>query len=602
MLDRRQFMLAACLTSIGTIAGRARAFSFEGDLTGLLDRSMNQALLVSPQLMTMTGLDVGANAGARHRLDDHSRAGLARMQAVFKDLGRELARFEPETLTAADLINYRTADYLVETTLKSYTFPYGEPGVGSLPYVLSQLNGSYRSTPSFLANQHPIETREDAEAYLSRLAAFDTALDQESERARGDFANGASPPDFILRRTIEQLGNMLAPAAEESELVSALSERAISKGIAGDWTTRAARIVEEEVYPAMRRQLALLEEALPSAPHEAGCWRLPDGESYYRFAIRSFTTTDMTGPQIHALGLDLVGKLTGEADTILRARGMTRGSVAERLAALRRDPRQLYPNDEAGRARLIDDANAMAKSMQERLSGYFGTLPRAPVVIQRVPPAIEAGAPGGYYEPPTLDGQRPGRFYINLRDMGEMAKFDLPTLVYHEVVPGHHLQNALNLEAKGVPLMRQMPLFSSFSEGWALYAEQLADEMGVYAADPLGRLGYVASLLFRAARLVLDSGLHYQRWSREKAVRYMVDTLGEDEATAITEVERYCVQPGQASSYMLGHQVWTRAREAAQRRLGSRFDLRSFHDAGLLAGSMPLAVLETHLASWASSR
>jgi uncharacterized protein (DUF885 family) len=360
--------------------------------------------------------------------------------------------------------------------------------------------------------------------------------------------------------------------------------------------------VADQVYPAMRRQQAILHEALSSATSDAGCWRLPDGERYYRFAIRSFTTTDMSGPEIHSLGLDLVARLSSQADAILKAQGLSKGSVAERLAAVRRDPAQLYANDDTGRARLLDDANAMADAIRRRLPEYFGSLPQAPVEIRRIPAAIEAGAPGGFYEPPTVDGSRPGVFYINLRDMAEMARFDLPTLVYHEVVPGHHLQNALNLEAKGVPLMRRMPLFSGFSEGWALYAEQLADEMGVYADDPLGRLGYVASLLFRAARLVLDSGLHHQRWSREKAVRYMIDTLGEAEATAITEVERYCVQPGQASSYMLGHQVWTKAREDAKSRLGSRFDLRAFHDAGLLAGSMPLAVMEAHLANWARSQ
>ena len=603
MLDRRQLLLAGLATAAGLGSARAAPSGGDGErLIAVLDQGMNQALMASPQLMTLTGLDTGANAGAKHRLDDRSPAGLAQMRGVFEELARQLTQFQPDRLRGIDLVNYRSATYLVETTLQSYAIPYGEPGVGAVPYVISQLNGGYRNTPTFLANQHGISSSEDAEAYLDRLAAFDTALDQETERARADFARGATPPDFILRRTIEQLNGMVAPDPAKSELVTNLVGRTTDKKIAGDWQVRATDIVASQVYPAMRRQLALLQRTLPTASSDAGCWRLPDGDSYYRFAVRSFTTTDMAGNEIHELGLELVKKLTSDADAILKGRGLTKGTVAQRVAALRRDSRQLYPNSDAGRAQLLQDMNAMIEAMRTRLPSYFGTLPRAGVVVQRTPVSIEAGAPGGVYQPPSVDGKRPGVFYINLRDLDVLAKFDLPTLAYHEVLPGHHLQNALTLEAEGVPLLRKMPLFSGFNEGWALYAEQLADEMGAYEGDPLGRLGYFASLLFRAARLVMDSGLHHKRWNRETAVRYMIDTLGEAESTAIREVERYCVQPGQASSYMLGHQIWTRARAQARTRLEDRFDLRAFHDAGLLAGSMPLAVLETHLADWSAGR
>jgi uncharacterized protein (DUF885 family) len=352
----------------------------------------------------------------------------------------------------------------------------------------------------------------------------------------------------------------------------------------------------------MSRQLAVIRGAMAKATHEAGCWRLPEGEAYYRFAVRSYTTTDMPGDEIHRLGLDRVASLTAQADAILKAQGLSEGTVAQRLAAVRRRPEQHFHNTDAGRAELLTHLNGLAADMRTRLPKWFGALPKAPVEIRRTPPTIEAGAPGGTYQAPSVDGSRPGIFHINLRDLNEHPRMDLPTLVFHEVLPGHHLQNALSLEAPALPLMRRMPLFSGYSEGWALYAEQLADEMGVYQDDPLGRLGYLGSLLFRAARLVVDSGLHHKRWSRERAIGYMVETLGDAETSVTREVERYCVQPGQACAYMLGQQVFLKARADSQAKLGSRFDIRAFHDAALLAGPMPLDVLHEHLAAWTAAR
>lgn len=596
MLDRRSLLLAGVAAAAGPAAAQSEA---EGPrLIALLDQVMQKALLDSPQLMTLTGLDKGANAAAKHRLDDRSSPGVNRMRTLFEGMAADLRRFDPKTLTGGDLVNYRSAAELSEATLQSYRFPYGDPGVGgAVPYVISQLSGSYRSIPTFLGSQHTVTSAEDADAYLDRLAAFETVLDQETARAREHFALGAAPPDFVLRTTASQLAAMLAPTPATSELTTNLTRR--TREIPGDWEARAARLVEAQVYPALRQQLELKESALPSASREAGCWRLPEGEAYYRFAVRAFTTTGKDGDEIHRLGLDLVARLSSQADAVLKSLGLTKGTVGQRIAAQRRRPDQLYPNTDAGRAQLLADMNGMAQAMKTRLPDVFRALPQAPVEIARVPATIEAGAPGGSYQPPSVDGKRPGVFYINLRDTAEQPRMDLPTLVYHEVLPGHHLQNALALEAKGLPLLRRMPLFSGYSEGWALYAEQLADEMDVYRNNPLARVGYLASLLFRATRLVVDSGLHHKRWSRDQAIRYMADTLGDKETSIAREVERYCVQPGQASSYMLGHQAWIQARDTAKARLGARFDLRAFHDAGLLYGAMPLSVLTRHLDDWA---
>jgi uncharacterized protein (DUF885 family) len=271
------------------------------------------------------------------------------------------------------------------------------------------------------------------------------------------------------------------------------------------------------------------------------------------------------------------------------------------MRALYNDPKYRYPNTDEGKVKLIADLNVKVKTVQAKLPAYFKTLPKASVEIRRVPAYIEAGAPGGYYQGGALDGSRPGAYFINLRDTAEVPSWTLPTLTYHEAIPGHHLQGALQQEAD-LPLIRKVMWFSAYGEGWALYAEQLADEMGMYDDDPMGRIGYLHDAAFRAVRLVVDSGLHSQRWSREQAVKYYVDAIGDQEATVVTEVERYCVWPGQACSYMVGKLTWLRLREQAKAKLGPRFDIREFHDAGLVCGATPLTVLDDVMAGYAKAK
>jgi uncharacterized protein (DUF885 family) len=327
------------------------------------------------------------------------------------------------------------------------------------------------------------------------------------------------------------------------------------------------------------------------ATHDAGVWRLPDGEAYYAAALVIWTTTGKKPEEIHQLGLETVKDHTARIDSLMRKIGMTQGTVGERLRAMYKDPKFQYANNDEAKDTLLANLNARVQRVRAKLPAYFGTLPKADVQIKRVPKEIEAGAPGGYYNSPSLDGKRPGIYWINLRDTSEQPKWTLPTLTYHESIPGHHLQLSIQREAN-LPLIRKVSFYSAYIEGWALYAEQLAAEMGEYDDDPTGHIGQLHDSMLRAVRLVVDTGLHGKRWSREKAVQYFVDTLGDPEAASVTEVERYSVWPGQACTYMLGKLTFLSQRARAQQTLGTKYDVRSFHDAMLLPGAVPLDLLD----------
>ena len=467
--------------------------------------------------------------------------------------------------------------------------------------MISQLTGSYQSPPDFLDSQPSIEAKADADAYLARLEAFAVALDQESEQARHDAGQGVIPPDFALDKTLIQMIGLHDAPADKSVLVQSVIRRTAEKKIDGDYAGKASAIYTGKIQPALARQIELMKSLRAKAVHDAGVWRLPSGEAYYAASLKQWTTSKITPDEAHKTGLDLVATLCGRIDELLKQQGMTQGSVGERMRALYDDPKYRYPNTDEGKVKLIADLNVKVKTVQAKLPGYFKTLPKASVEIRRVPAYIEAGAPGGYYQGGALDGSRPGAYFINLRDTAEVPSWTLPTLTYHEAIPGHHLQGALQQEAD-LPLIRKVMWFSAYGEGWALYAEQLADEMGMYEDDPMGRIGYLHDAAFRAVRLVVDSGLHSQRWSREQAVKYYVDAIGDQEATAVTEVERYCVWPGQACSYMVGKLTWLRLREQAKAKLGPRFDIREFHDAGLLCGATPLTVLDDVMAGYVKAK
>jgi uncharacterized protein (DUF885 family) len=475
---------------------------------------------------------------------------------------------------------------------------YGYP----VPYVVTQLTGAYQSTPDFLASQHPIETEADAEAYLARLEAFGGELSNESARVRNDLARGLVPPDFVCDKALAQLKILRSQSGKTSGLVQSITRRTTEKNIAGDWQARAARIVDGPLAAALDEQIAVVSLQRGRATHEAGIRRRPGGEAYYELCLRQQTSTRRSPEDTHALGLAQVAEISAEADSVLRKHGPAAGTVGERLAAVGKDPRWLYPNDDAGREQLLADLNEQVEGIRRRLPEAFSVLPRTPVEVRRVPPAIELGAPRGYAVAGSLDGSRPGAYYINLSDTSIWPKWALPTLTYHESLPGHHLQGTIALESQDTPLLHRTLFMNAYIEGWALYAEQLADEMDMYRDFPLGRLGLLQSFLYRAVRIVVDTGMHWKGWSREQAVEYMAGAVGLARGAVESEIDRYCVWPGQACGYKIGHLELLRLREKARDRLRKRFDLRGFHKVVLAGGAMPLEVLEQVVEDWVASQ
>jgi uncharacterized protein (DUF885 family) len=595
-MDRRQFLQASALAgSVAWLGPLARvgaaADSPDVLLHALLDAFFEQDLQHRPQSATTWGLDTGARAHLRSQLNDYSAAGRTQLVDDHRSRLDRLRGISRSHLSAASQVDYDVIEWSSQRVVDwAKRFPFGE--AAWTPYAVSQLTGPYQSVPDFLASTHPVKTADDAEGYLARLDQFATALDASTAELQSEASHGVIAPDFALDTTLAQLQKLQSAPASASGLTTALASRATAAGIAGDWSARAAQIVAQRVYPAVARQHEAVQRARGRAKPDAGVWKLKDGEAYYAGALEFQTTTRRTPGDVHRFGVEQVAALSSRLDALLRAQGLKDGSVAARIEALSKRPDQLYPNTDTGRADLLKALNSQADAMRAKLPQVFRTLPNAPFEIVRVPPEIEDGAPNGYARGAPLDGSRPSRYYINLKDTTDWPKFSLPTLTYHEALPGHVWQGSIARESEQIPLIRRVGFgFAAYGEGWALYSEQLADELGMYENDPFGRIGFLQSLLFRAVRLVVDTGMHARRWTRERATDYMVEATAMTRPRVQREIDRYCVWPGQACSYMIGYSEWTRLRDEAKRRAGEHFDLRAFHDV-LLQGRMPLVVLD----------
>ena len=595
-MDRRSFLASsttvALLPLIETPAiAQAVLGSGDAKLNALFEEIFQERVRTSPQLATSLGLDKGPNAALKSKFDTdpvavQRRDNLARTRKAIA----ALRAISPATLSDAARLNREVVLYQLDT----FAVAPSRWNIDSAqrPYPIFQQGGSYFALPDFLNSAHTIDNAPDAEAYLSRLSQFATVLDNDTAEQRAQAARGFLAPAWSIDLTLGQMRKLRGAAAEQSTLVDSLVKRTAAKQIAGDWGRRASQIVASAVYPALDRQIAMMEQLKPTTRAGDGAWRLNNGAAIYAEALRQATTTNFSPDEVHEIGRQQVAELSAQLDTILRSAGYTQGTVGARLAALNVAPEQLYANTDAGRAELLASLNDDVKDMSALLPQAFATLPTQALEIRRVPPEIQDGASNGYYRRAALDGSRPAIYFINLKETGDWPKYSLPSLSFHEGVPGHHLQVSIAQESKDIPTLRKVGGFSAYSEGWALYSEQLSDELGGYTG--IEKEGYLQSFLFRAARLVIDTGIHAKKWSREQATDYMVATTGFARPRSQREVERYCTQIGQACSYKIGHIAWMRARTKAQNALGARFDIKDFHEV-LREGAMPLTILERRI-------
>jgi uncharacterized protein (DUF885 family) len=597
MLDRRRFLASsASLAALSACAGLPTRSSQAGDagVERQLAAIAEELLAEYPENASSLGLDKGERAPLKSRLTDRSLAGRARHAAAANARLSRLKTIDRTGLSPAAVNDLDVPIVAHEIAAEGFRFPYGDVvtlspnwSYRNSPYAVSQNLGAFVEIPDFLDSDHAIAAPADADAYLARLEAYAGQLDGESERLRHDAALGVILPDFLIDKTLKQMRAVRSQPVAQWGLVQSLARR--TAAMPGGYGERARSLVGERVAPALDRQIAELVRLRARADDRAGAWKLPDGERWYAWALGAATTTRLSPDAVHAMGLEQLAELQGRMDAILKAQGLTQGSVGERMTALGKDPKNLFPDTDAGRAQILDYLNGRVADIRTRLPRAFATLVRGNLVIKRVPPEIEAGAPGGYAAAGTVDGSVPGNYYINLRTTSIWPRHALPTLTYHEGIPGHIWQGEYSYK---LPLIRSLLAFNAYSEGWALYAEQLADELGVYDGDPLGKLGYLQSLAFRCCRLVVDTGLHAKRWTRSQAIDWFVRTNGSSYEEVQGEVDRYIAWPGQACGYKVGHSEIVRLRAKAEAALGARFDLRSFDDAVVMGGNVPLTLLE----------
>jgi uncharacterized protein (DUF885 family) len=602
-LTRRETVAALAASVAMPLVGKAspvfaQAHSppTDAQASAILDSLAENLLRLSPESATSLGIDTGSRAPLRLKLSDKSAAGQDRIrQTIAADLKRAEAIDEAGlSFSVRTSVNVVRSAY--RTALQGFAFPYGDVAVGgyrNTPYVVIQNVGAYIDLPQFLETDHLIETKADAEAYLARLAQFPDQLEGELGRLRAARAHGLVPPSFLIDKALGQLGISAKGAHEGGSLVESLANRTKEKGITGDWEARARRIVTGEVASALDKQIAELNAQHSLATDVAGMWSRPTGEAYYRWALKASTTTDQAPDELHQLGLDQLKELHGRMDPILHSLGYTQGTVGQRMQALAKDPRYKFSEGDKGRAEIMTYIQERIAKIRAVLPRAFATLVPGHLEVKRMSPEQEPGAPGAYGGAGSIDGKIPGKFWINLRNTDLHSKYSLPDLAAHEAIPGHVWQGEY---ANKLPLIRTLLAFNAYSEGWALYAEQLVDELGVYDDFPVGRLGYLQSIAFRACRLVVDTGLHAKRWTRQQGVDFFVNMNGSNPLEVASEVDRYCAWPGQACGYKVGHNEINRLRAKAKAALGPKFDLRYFNDAVVMGGNVPMDVLATNVA------
>lgn len=575
-MTRRDWLCAAAAAPLAAAAGDVDNF-FDEFLEGWVradpEMSTSMRFFPAPEQDRLDAKLTDVSDEAQHARIRSAKVGLATLSKF------DRATFSASQRLSAEMLDYQLTDIVGEEPFLPYRLP------------LNQFMGVQVRLPTLLTDLHPMRNRRDAENYLARLEAFGSKIDQASAAMRDRAAQGIRPPAFIAAETIAQMRRFISPQPEANVLAASFSTKLAKIPGTAAMSAQAVRIIRDSVYPAYRRAMDGLATAQAKSNNDAGLWRLPRGSEAYAFYLRRFTTTAMTAEQIHRKGLDEVARIEGEMGTIFAKLGRNAGSIQECMAKLNAE--NVYPAGPDVRKAVLADYERIIRDANERSAEAFDRRPKSPCIVQRIPEFQEANAAANYQAPPR-DGSRPGIFRVPLRGP-DFPKTGMRTLAYHEAIPGHHFQLALQVEMESLPAFRRSNPFgsmSAFSEGWGLYAERLASEMGWYEGDPLSDLGRLNGELFRARRLVVDTGLHAKKWTREQAVAYGIQQ---------SEVDRYVVMPGQACSYKIGQLRILELREQARKALGAKFSLREFHNIALSNGAIPLTLLERVVGEWTKS-
>jgi len=599
----KRVVIGLVATLIVASAGASMWFWFTPvGVNNYINKVTFQLAIDSPELLTYLGaIDNTPLDFHSGKLADYTREEEERSIAKLRDARAGLDAYGPEGLTGQELLTWKIAAWFFDDLLRQAELRYSG-------YRVNQISGVTVNMPQFLTDTHVIKNEKSVRRYLSRLREFGRVLRETHARVIDDRANGVIPPDFVIEKALVGMNKFIAGGADNSPLVTTLGPKLdeledVDEAAAAAFINDATQLVSSEVIPGYKAIIILFESMLPEATHDAGIWRLPHGEAIYAANLRSNTTTQYSPEEIHATGLAEVDRIEGEMLDILDSQGVMGDSFAERIRVLMDDPAHQFPNTDEGRAEMIAYLEAFDQKVMAIAADYFVTIPPQPLEIVRVPEYSQDSSPGGYYSGPALDGSRPGRFYINQKDTADNPRWTLPTLMIHEGSPGHHFQISTSQLIEGVPLLRRLSPFNAFSEGWALYSERIAKtDMGLYEDDPLGDLGRLQAEMFRAVRLVVDTGMHAKRWSREQAIEYMTAKTGMTNEEVTREIERYVVWPGQATAYKTGQLALLEMRKDTEDALGERFSLKDFHEAVLMNGAMPLDILKETMADWAASQ
>ena len=557
-----------------------------------------QVAMDSPELITRLGLiDNTVLDFHSGKLADYTKEADERSLEKLRNAREGLDKYGPEGLKGQELLSWKIAAWFFDEWLVDAEMKHSG-------YRVNQISGVTVNLPEFLTDAHAIIDRRSADRYLSRLSEFGRVLREVRDRVIDDRNHGVIPPDFVIEKSLTGMRRFISEGAAQNVLVTDFASRLsevdeISAEDQSVLVMDAQARVASEVIPGYEGMIALFEEFATQTNHDAGIWRIPNGEAIYRHRLRSSTTTDYTPDEIHDIGLAEVVRIEGEMHAILDTQQIPDGDIATRVRVVMEDPSQQFANTDEGREEMIAYLESFDAKVMARVADFFITIPPQPLEIVRVPVHAQDSSAGGYYSSPALDGSRPGRFYINQKNTADNPRWTLPTLMIHEGSPGHHFQLSASQLIEDVPLLRRLSPFNAFTEGWALYSERIAKtDMGLYDDDPLGDLGRLQAEMFRAVRLVVDTGIHAKRWSREEAIDYMLAKTGMTEDEVTREIERYSVWPGQATGYKTGQLAILELREAAEAALGESFDIRQFHELLLMNGAMPLALLKDQVTAW----